>query len=300
MWPSFAKINFALHVGALQPDGYHPVDTLCVFLDAGDRLTITPKAEGETTLTITGPYAAELRDTAPKNNLVMIAARLIDAATDVPPADIALDKRVPPASGIGGGTSNGATALVALNALAKRPLESHQLVRLARRLGADGPVCTAQLAWRGQTFRAQGIGERVAVGPKLPPLSLCIANPGVAVPTGPVFKRFDAAPAPSPFALPDATTLPTITSVADYIRGTRNDLAPPAIDMAPRIAELQARMAGTPGCLAARMSGSGATVFGVFAHENAAQAAARRFSANGLWAVAGRPASGPLRASEAF
>lgn len=278
---ALAKINLALHVGALRADGYHPVDTLCVFAPAGDVLEVAAPTEAFS-LEVTGPEAISLETGA--DNLILRAARLLAAQTSLKPVRFRLSKYVPVASGIGGGTSNGAAALWLLNQSAANPLSGRGLMDCARGLGADGPVCLAPYI-SGGTYRARGIGHEVSSGPALPPLWICLANPGEAVPTGSVFRRFDAGTVPSPLSLPSLPPRMSVGDVVRFMEKSRNDLAGPARVICPAIADLEALMGDVPGCLAARMSGSGATVFGLFASRMAAETAARRLQPLSRWAI---------------
>ena len=282
-----AKINLALHVGAVQPDGYHPVDTLCAFLDAGDRVSIEGRAD-EFSVQIDGPFAAALTD-APQGttNLILTGARLLADAIEVPMVRFGLHKAVPAASGIGGGTANGAAAMVLLNRLAPQPLSADALIRLARGLGADGPICMASLVKAGRVSRAQGIGERVSNGPATPPFTLAIANPGLPVSTGRVFHVFDDAAPPAPFELNIPARFSTLSQLVQWAKGTRNDLQSPAVALEPVIEEGLTAMRQRPGCMAARMSGSGATLFGLFNSATAARRGARWFAGQGWWSTAG-------------
>nr|WP_267905407.1 4-(cytidine 5'-diphospho)-2-C-methyl-D-erythritol kinase [Halovulum marinum] len=256
-----AKINLALHVTGRRADGFHLLDSLVVFADTGDRLRARRAAR--TSLTVAGPFAAGL-DAGP-DNLVRRAAALMPGC----PAALALDKQLPLAGGIGGGSADAAAALRALADLYRAPLPAPGAV-LA--LGADVPVCL-----HGRAVRMRGIGEVLAPVPALPPLWCVLVNPGVACPTGPVFGALaspDNPPLPDfPDAFADAAAL------ADWLCGTRNDLEPPARALVPEIARAGDAVAAQPGCLLARMSGSGATVFGLFARAAEARAAEAALSA---------------------
>lgn len=269
-----AKVNLALHVTGRRGDGYHLLDSLVAFAGVGDDLTIAPAAE--TALRIDGPQAAGVP--ADATNLVLRAA----AGMEGPPVAIALTKRLPAAAGIGGGSSDAAAALRGLLALGHRPRGG--LEALALSLGADVPVCLA-----GLPARMSGIGEILAPLPPLPPLWLVLVNPGVPVPTGACFAALDGCfgpplPAPPPRGWPDAATL------AAWLAQQRNDLEPPARSLAPAVSEALAAIGATQACLLARMSGSGATCFGLFASAEAAEAAARSLSAaRPAWWVAPAP-----------
>ncbi len=266
-----AKVNLALHVTGQRADGYHLLDSLVVFAGVGDRVTVTPA--DALTLTITGPQGAALPPG--DDNAVLRAARIFGPARG---AAITLDKLLPVASGIGGGSADAAATLRALAALWGLPLPPAADVLT---LGADVPVCLA-----GGPARMTGIGDGVApLRHPLPPAWLVLVNPGVAVATPAVFKalvQHDHAP------LPDQ--LPHWTGARDmaaFLHAMRNDLEDPAIRTAPVIADVKAALAGQPGCLLARMSGSGATCFGLFAEAGAAAVAAAAIrAAQSSWWVA--------------
>lgn len=264
-----AKINLALHVTGRRADGYHLLDSLVVFAGVGDR--IVARRDGALSLAIEGPMAAGLD--AGEGNLVLRAARLAGLA-----ARLTLTKVLPLASGIGGGSADAAATLRALGRLWGRPLPDPTAVAL---LGADVPVCLA-----GRPARMEGVGERLSPLPQLPAAWLVLANPGVAVPTPAVFAaltdRNQPPLPPLPGGWPDAQAL------AEWLGATRNDLEPPACAIAPAIGAARAAVAALPGCLLARMSGSGVTCFGLFADEMAARRGARLLSEahSGWWVVA--------------
>ncbi|MGP3697858.1 4-(cytidine 5'-diphospho)-2-C-methyl-D-erythritol kinase [Rhodobacter sp. NSM] len=268
-----AKINLTLHVTGQRPDGYHLLDSLVVFADVGD--TVRAELAERLSLEITGPRAAELP--ASDDNLVLRAARAMGGQA----ARLTLEKQLPVASGIGGGSADAAATLRALAALWKAPLPDAAAVL---RLGADVPVCLAERA-----VRMSGVGEILApLKAPLPSAWLVLANPGVAVPTPPVFKALTCrSNPPMPDNLPDWATA---EDLADFLAGMRNDLEEPAISLAPEIADTRAALAAQPGCLTARMSGSGATCFGLFSAERPARAAAEALRAAhpGWWVEPGR------------
>lgn len=252
-----AKVNLALHVTGRRDDGYHRLDSLVAFADTGDR--VTAETAGALTLEVTGPEAAGVP--AGPENLVLRAA----AAFGTPAgARIVLDKHLPPASGIGGGSADAAAALRVLAALWDRPLPDATAV-LA--LGADVPVCLA-----GVTARMGGIGEDVAPAPPLPPVWAVLANPRVALPTPAVFAalaRRDNGPLPP---LPDRWR--DAGELAHWLAGTRNDLEPPAQALCPPVTSVLAALSATSGALIARMSGSGATCFALYSSAGSAAEAA--------------------------
>ncbi|WP_045387610.1 4-(cytidine 5'-diphospho)-2-C-methyl-D-erythritol kinase [Falsirhodobacter sp. alg1] len=245
-----AKVNLALHVTGRREDGYHLLDSLVVFAGVGDRLTGT--TADTLTLEVTGPEAAGLSG----DNLVLRAARLMEGT-----AALHLEKVLPVASGIGGGSADAAAALRVMAGLTGAPLPMASDVL---KLGADVPVCL-----NGASARMGGVGERL--DPVLLPKGwLVLANPRVQVPTGPVFKGLQAFGA----ALPDIPAFATVMDLVQWLRNTRNDLEAPAITLQPIIADVRDTLAATTGCLMARMSGSGATCWGLFASEREARAAA--------------------------
>ncbi len=262
--PAPAKINLALHVTARRADGYHELDSLVVFTAAGDRLAASP-GDG-VSLTIEGPMATGL---AIEDNLVLKAAEALRRHAGLPRvgARLVLQKHLPVASGIGGGSADAAAALRLLDRLWRLGSSSEQLARIATGLGADVPVCVYS-----RCARMTGIGERIAPIASLPGLPLVLVNPVCAVSTPEVFSRLAARENPGLPPLPATFSSPV--EVAGYLRGCRNDLEAPARAVAPVIGEVVAALDATPGCLLARMSGSGATCFGLFADTRTADAAA--------------------------
>lgn len=256
-----AKINLCLHVTGQRADGYHLLDSIVAFADAGDVIACTPA--DQLSLAITGPQAALLPVTY--DNLVLRAARAMGAAG----AAITLEKHLPVASGIGGGSADAAATLRALARLWGLPLPD---ARAVLALGADVPVCLS-----GQTLRMQGVGEVLTPLPPLPETHILLVNPRVGVATPAVFRALphkDNPPLPAPPRFADAAAL------AAWLADQRNDLEPPAITLVPVIATVKTAIAAQSGCLLARMSGSGATCFGLFA-----TAAETRAAANALQAT---------------
>lgn len=244
-------------------DGYHLLDSLVVFADVGDVVRAAPAAA--LTLGLDGPESAALR--AEPDNLVLRAARALAEAAGVPAwAALSLTKRLPVASGIGGGSADAAAALRALDELWGLGWGEARLAALGLRLGADIPACLASRA-----CRMGGVGEVLSPAPRLPGCGLVLANPRVALPTPAVFKARQGGfsdVARLPAGWPDAVAM------AGDLAGLRNDLEGPAIALCPAIAGVLAAMRGLPGCLLARMSGSGATCFGLFVEPGAAARAA--------------------------
>ncbi|WP_448189140.1 4-(cytidine 5'-diphospho)-2-C-methyl-D-erythritol kinase [Azospirillum sp. sgz301742] len=275
-----AKLNLYLHVLGRRADGFHELDSLVAFADVGDRLTVSPAADGPH-LTITGPFAGPLIAEAPQSNLVTRAAlALAERCGRTATVRIALEKNLPVASGIGGGSADAAACLRALARLWGLPADHPDLHAVGAGLGADVPVCLA-----GRPAYFGGIGDRLDPAPALPETHAVLVNPGVPVPTPAVFKarqggfspaaRFGQAPA-------DAAEL------AALLARRRNDLTEPALTVAPVIADVLAALEATPGCRLARLSGSGATCFGLYATAGDADAAAARLARPGWWVRAAR------------
>lgn len=253
-----AKINLCLHVTGRRLDGYHLLDSLVVFADVADQVSATP-AQG-LSLAVAGPEAAGLQ--AEPDNLVLCAAMAIGAKD----AALILDKRLPVASGIGGGSADAAAALRALARLTGLPLPSRDKVL---QLGADVPVCLS-----GRPARMTGIGEQVAPLPPLPPLFCVLVNPRLPVPTPKVFAALESRTNPPLADLPDSALLSAMAFTSWLARHSRNDLVAPARVVAPILAKVQAALEETPDCLLARMSGSGGTHFGLYPTPKAARVAA--------------------------
>jgi 4-diphosphocytidyl-2-C-methyl-D-erythritol kinase len=290
-----AKVNLYLHVTGRRADGYHLLDSLAVFPAVGDRLRATPAAA--LSLTVEGAFAAALAGET--DNLVLRAARALGGSHG---ARIALEKQLPVASGIGGGSADAAAALRLLSRLWGWPPGAAQIAqnRIAVELGADVPVCLAS-----RPARMGGVGETLSAAPGLPPAGMVLVNPGVALATAQVFRARAggfSAPAELPAAWPDAAAM------ASDLATLRNDLEPPAIALCPAVGTVLAAVAAAPGCLLARMSGSGATCFGLFQDAAAAEAATRALTRPGWWCWGGaleagadqkalRPGSGDLSPS---
>lgn len=285
-----AKINLYLHIGPVRCDGLHDLASLFVFAHDGDVIRAEPAKS--LSLQVTGPYAALLQDLPPEKNLVYRAAEMLAREAGVETgAAITLEKNLPVAAGVGGGSADAAAALRALTKLWNIDIGDAALARLAFRLGADVPACLAEAP-----VNVSGAGERIENGPVLPPLWVALVNPRVEMPTGPIFSAFDkahAAPARPRLANFRAATYAQLSQAMD---ATRNDLESFAIEKAPVIREVIDGLASAPGAIAARMSGSGATCFALFASAQAAARAAQAAKARGYWAMASalhvRPRSG--------
>jgi len=272
-----AKVNLSLRVvGRVPPGapkaGYHLLDSLVVFAEAGDRLTV--EAGEGLSLRLSGPFAAGLEGEA--DNLVLRAARVLAAAAGrTPDLALHLEKHLPVSSGIGGGSADAAATLEAISALWDLPQGQVDLAGLGLGLGADLPVCLA-----GRPTLVRGIGESLLPVPALPPAWLLLANPGQGLATPAVFARREGAFS-EPFVLP-AEGFPTATHLARYVAEAGNDLTDAASSLCPSIPPLLEALAGQEGALVAALSGSGATCFALFAEAAAVEAAAERARRDGL------------------
>ena len=274
-----AKVNLYLHVIGRRADGYHLLDSLIAFADIGDTITAAPA--DALALTVDGPEAAGIAGLG-DDNLVFRAARLLKERGRIEAgAALHLEKRLPAAGGIGGGSSDAAAVLRALSYLWDRQLDNEALAALALELGADVPAClAARPVWVG------GIGEELQPAPFLPAAGIVLANPRRPLLTADVFRRragrfssaarFGPVPADAP-------------GLVAALNSRHNDLTEAAVALAPEIGAVLDRLAELPGALLARMSGSGATCFALFADRAAALAAGRALAAAepGWWTAAG-------------
>lgn len=259
-----AKVNLSLHVIGQRMDGYHLLDSLVIFTEIGD--TIEVSESNEISLSIEGPFASALKET--KSNLVLDAARLIQNTNNPVGANIKLIKRLPVASGIGGGSADAAATIRALCKLWGQTIPSTELLIT---LGADLPVCMSS-----ELTQMTGIGEKLTrIGPA-PMLDMLLVNPGISVPTERVFKGLESKYNPGlESKMPDPFDT---DSWIDWLVRQRNDLELPAVNLAPDIAKVLASLNDASGCRLARMSGSGATCFAIFSDQNARDEAAKSLS----------------------
>ena len=271
-----AKVNLTLQITGRRPDGYHLLDSLVVFAGAHDL--VSARASDTLFLELAGPFAHAL--SADPDNLVLRAARaLAEACGAAPRAALRLEKHLPVASGIGGGSSDAAAALRVLARLWGLEVRAETMRDLAVGLGADVPVCL------GRVPRVmQGVGEVLRPAPVLPACGLVLVNPGQALATQAVFRARSAGfsqPAAWPESWPDAAAM-----AAGLASGT-NDLQAAAVALCPAVGEVLAALAEVRGCLLARMSGSGATCFGLFASAPEALRAAAALAQPGWWCWGG-------------
>ena len=265
---AFAKINLTLRVIGRRPDGYHELDSLVAFARISDRLSFSP--DSALGLTVQGPTADAAGPIS--DNLVLRAATaLAERVTPLQLGRFTLHKGLPVAAGIGGGSADAAAALRLLVRANRLALDDPRVMDAARATGADVPVCVDP-----RPRRMQGIGEILSAPLKLPDLPAVLVNPGVGVPTKDVFAILGA---PQLTGTPKRQfdDIPNETeALLDYLAANGNDLEPAAIVLQPVIGQVLAALHALPGCRLARMSGAGATCFGLFASGAAAEAAARR------------------------
>ena len=271
--PAPAKVNLTLRILGKRADGYHDLESLVVFAGLADQVRLT--LDAALGLDVVGPTAAAAGDVA--DNLVLRAARELAGRTDgLRLGRFTLTKHIPVAAGLGGGSSDAAAALrlvMRVNGIAR---DNPRVMEAARATGADVPVC---LDPRPRIMR--GIGDVLSPPLDLPPLHAVLVNPGVPVPTRDVFARLGLAPGERRGGAGevDADRLKQRDGLIGYLKSQPNDLEQPAVALQPVIAEALERLAKEGDCLLARMSGSGATCFGLFASAQAAEAAAARLGA---------------------
>ena len=269
-----AKVNLFLHVGPPEiGGGYHPICSLMAFADVGD--IVSSFAADALSLRVTGPFAQDLAGEG--DNLVLRAARTLiaEAKRPVAPLGLRLEKRLPVASGLGGGSSDAGAALRLLREVLELSTSNGRLEALAAALGADGAACL----W-GAPALAQGRGERLSAAPGLPPLDAVLVRPPVPVSTAQVYRAFDAAgrfgnvtPPATPDAFEDAAEL------AGWRATQRYDLEAAAIAVAPQVGVVLETLADEPETLLARVSGSGGTCFALCASDIEAEGLAERIEA---------------------
>jgi 4-diphosphocytidyl-2-C-methyl-D-erythritol kinase len=267
-----AKINLALHVLGRRMDGYHELDSIVAFADAGDVLTL--ERSDTLGLTLTGPFAKNT--VSDDNNSVLAAWHALDAITKIGSVHFHLEKNLPVASGIGGGSADAAASLRGLINFFGLVVEPRELNRIALKLGADVPVCLAST-----TCRMRGIGEIIDPFAATLPMAIVLVNPLMPCSTANVFTTLALTPGQA-FGNP-------IENLGD-INAWRNDLTAPAIKTLPEIAQVLASLQSQPTIITVRMSGSGATCFGLAdTLENAELAAANLKSSHpDWWVVASR------------
>lgn len=268
-----AKINLALHITGQREDGYHLIETLAVFTRYSDIVTVEPGEADR--LRLTGPYAAVTP--AGGENIVMRALDAYRDFTGIKTGNIAVtvEKNLPVASGIGGGSSDAAALLKAIDRRQGGAAGREGLMKIGSLLGADLPMCLSATA-----LIARGTGEQIEPAEQLPALAIALVNPDIEVSTRAVFEALtEKRNRPLPESKPGMSA----RQVIEWLEETRNDLEGPACNLFPQIAEAR-RALREAGAGFARMTGSGATCFGIFSDaENARQAASRIKSSRPEW-----------------
>jgi 4-diphosphocytidyl-2-C-methyl-D-erythritol kinase len=263
-----AKVNLTLQVGRARGDGLHPLQSITVFADWGDEIAVEPSTGLH--LNVQGDHLDEIGD--PNSNLVLKAAYALRAAADKPEfgAEISLSKRLPVAAGLGGGSSDAAATLRALNRLWDLDFSTKQLAEIGTVVGADVPACVF-----ARPLMMEGIGEKISPLMAWPDLNAVIINPRQRVSTGEVFKKFDSN-SPEPLGLEKIPALGSFDTVISRLLDSQNKLESPAIEIAPVISECLAALRDTDDIKLARMSGSGASCFGLYPNSMSARAAVDR------------------------
>ena len=270
-----AKINLYLHVLNRREDGYHELDSLFVFGDLADVIAVTPARSLR--LEIRGPFAGKLSDK--EENSVLRAARLLADAVQIrPQTKITLTKNLPIAAGLGGGSADAAAVLRALAELWRISPSAVDLTLLGLGIGSDVPACLLS-----EPCYVSGIGEQIEPIPALPALPLLLVNPGVELATSSVFRTFGTKFSETARFPEVPTTIPNLISL---LQTRHNDLQRPAIEQCSGIAEILQVISETEGCLLARLSGSGATCFGIYGNIVEAKQAAALLKKRGWWAEA--------------
>lgn len=282
-----AKVNLSLRVVGRRADGYHELESVVAFADCADRLTLEPG--GELKLTATGPLAAACGDTS--DNLVFKAAKLLaDAVPGLKLGAFALDKVLPVAAGIGGGSADAAAALRLLARLNDLPLDDPRLQKVALATGADVPVCLVSRA-----CDMTGVGEQL-LPLELPSMPCVMVNPRVPVATKDVFRELGLRNGELLVGATDVLEAPvwpeqggSIADWVDILETVPNDLEAPALRIEPVIGEVLEALRDSAGVKLARMSGSGATCFAIYGASAEAHAAAERIRRDhpGWWVHAG-------------
>jgi 4-diphosphocytidyl-2-C-methyl-D-erythritol kinase len=271
-----AKVNLTLKVLGRRADGYHELETLVTFAGLHDAITLEAGAGGR--VAVSGPFA---RYISGENLLVRALALLkeVDPALRLGP--VRLEKNLPVAAGLGGGSADAAALLRAVRRANPERAAGVPWAEIAARLGADVPVCLGDRA-----ALVSGIGHAVQPLRQLPPLHAVLVNPGMPLATARVFAALEAGPAPSRRAPPAPPELPDLDGVLAYMAAIGNGLERAAIALLPAIGEVKSALEAEPDCRAAAMSGSGPTCFGVFGRRESARRAAEALAtAHPAWWV---------------
>lgn len=279
-----AKVTLFLHIVGQDDAGMHLLEGLAVFPDAADRVTVRPALD--LTITVAGPFAdslppdSEHAEGAPVDNLALQAARALRAAAGISAgAHIHLQKHLPIAAGLGGGSADAAATMHALTRLWKIPATAVDLAALGLELGADVPMCLAG-GGNPRSSLFAGVGERLRPAPAYPECGMILVNPRQGLLTSEVFRARQGAFTPSDPFFPACDTVDDLTKA---LAARANDLTGAASALCPQIPEVLAALKALPGCRLARLCGSGATCFGLFDTVTTAAAAAPALRNPGWW-----------------
>ena len=265
-----AKVNLCLRITGKRDDGYHLLDSIVVFTEFGDQVTIS-EAEKDN-LAVTGPFADQLTGSPDDNICIKALTAYRAAGGHIGPVRIDVEKNIPVGAGLGGGSSDAAAILKGLNRLNEQPFDDSQLHKLGLSLGADVPACLV-----GSSLRMQGIGELITPIKDVKPCHMLLANPGKPLATIDVFRALGAD------NLADKTALSSEIMQAEDIVKAGNSLEPAAIGLMPEIGDLMGMLRASEHVQAVRMSGSGATCFAIFPTADSCAAAAISLTAQGIW-----------------
>ena len=264
-----AKVNLTLRIRGRRVDGYHELESLVTFGGAHDVITLDPGSAER--VVVAGPFAQYIGG---ENLLIRALTLLREADKSLRLGSVRLEKNLPVAAGLGGGSADAAALLRAVRRVNAERAGDFPWLETAAQLGADVPVCFVDrpaLIW--------GRGHGVAQLPCLPRMSAVLVNPRLPLPTAQVFAVAQAGAAPPVQSAPTPPELPDVESVFEYMCGQGNDLEAAAVALLPVIAEVKSILAAQPGCRLAAMSGSGPTCFGIFADRAGARRAAGTIAA---------------------
>jgi 4-diphosphocytidyl-2-C-methyl-D-erythritol kinase len=271
-----AKINLTLTVVGRRPDGYHELESLVTFADVCDVVTLEPGAVGG--VKVAGPFAGYIGG---ENLLIRALALLQRADPKLVLGSVRLDKNLPVAAGLGGGSADAAALLRAVMQANADRVAGIPWAEIAAKLGADVPVCLG-----GRPALMWGVGEKIAPVQRLPAVSAVLVNPGLPLATADVFAALGATPVAASARKPSAPELRGLADLVDMMREHGNDLERAATTLLPAIRDVKAALEAEPECRLAALSGSGPTCFGIFPDaEQARRAAARIGSIHGDWWV---------------
>jgi 4-diphosphocytidyl-2-C-methyl-D-erythritol kinase len=272
-----AKVNLTLNVRGRRNDGYHEIESLVTFADVHDEVTLLPGTPCG--VKVAGPWAPKI---AGENLLARTLALLEEAEPALRLGGVHLEKRLPVAAGLGGGSADAAALLRAVRRANPEHAPRIPWLEIAARLGSDVPVCLVDrpaLIW--------GRGERMSALRSLPAMPAVLANPRKPLPTGPVFAALRTGLATTTAPTPAVPALAELSAALAYMEARGNDLEPPAVSLLPEIAAIESALAAQAGCRLAAMSGSGPTCFAVFSTSAEAERAALRVAdaRAGWWVV---------------